>query len=94
MSNNAKNGYQPTEKLDTSNPPKEIIVVPAKELGYNLMNLHTLRKHFHRMGNRADRELAACQSEEHKPALRSNRDFFKSVANYLDIADLIKMSEL
>ena len=92
-----KGGYQPTEKLYTSKPPVEIQiernpVVPTPS--FNLMDLTQLRQHFHRMGNRADRDLAQAKSEGLKAVQRSNRDFFKSVANYLDIADHIKMTEL
>jgi hypothetical protein len=86
-----KGGYQPTDKLDTTNPPKESVIANP---GFNLRPIEELRKHFHRMGNRADRELGEAKSEKAKDLLRSNRDFFKSVANYLDIADHIKMSEL
>lgn len=62
-------------------------------LSFNLLKLETLRRHFHRIGNEMDRALLTCP-EQKKLIYRQQRDFFKSVANYLDVADHIKMAEL
>jgi hypothetical protein len=63
-------------------------------IDYNLFDLQVMRKHYHRLGNRAKRELAMATNEKAKEKLRKERDHYCSLANYLDVDDIIKMGEL
>lgn len=78
-------------QIENQGKPEEQSLPP---LNFNLMRLEPLRKHFHKMGNDASREMAISSNEKRKAILMKERDYYKSIANYLDIADHIKMSEL
>ena len=82
---------KPVSILEVSAQSEEGNLPP---LPFNLYNITVLRKHYHKLGNKAMRELATCNSEKLKVKLRLERDHYLSIANYLDIADHIKMSEL